>query len=269
MRAYEKYYRIFKLGIQSSLEYRMDFVFSLISAFFPIMIQYFIWSVVYGSSDSTQYFGYSYNEMILYTIIAAIVTRIVITNMDHEMAVDIKNGNLNKYLVQPLHYLRFRISHLFGQKLLFFSLMIIAIFTVILYFSFQNGNPIQIRRLLLFLLAVLLAFLLNMMISYAIAAIAFWLSEISYFFEMTGLMVIIISGGMFPIEIFGPRVNILLTYLPFKFTIYFPVNVINGKLDMDAILQGIGMQFLWIVIMYLISRIGWSIGMKKYLGLGG
>ncbi|MNY39358.1 hypothetical protein D3C86_1740380 [compost metagenome] len=107
------------------------------------------------------------------------------------------------------------------------------------------------------------------MISYAISAIAFWLSEISYFFEMTGLMVIIISGGMFPIEIFGPRVNTLLTYLPFKFTIYFPSNVINGKLDMDAILQGIGLQCLWIIIMYLISRIGWSIGMKKYLGLGG
>ncbi|WP_159881531.1 ABC transporter permease [Paenibacillus puerhi] len=269
MKAYQKYNHVFKLGFQSALEYRMDFLFSLAAAFFPIMIQYYIWSAVYGKSDSSQFFGYSYKEMILYTIIAAVVTRIVMTNVDHEMATDIKDGNLNKYLVQPLHYFSFRIFNLFGQKLFFYSVMIVVIFFVLIFFTLYYGTPLQFQRISLFFITIFLAFLLNFMISYTISAIAFWLSEISFFFEMTGLLVIIISGGMFPIDVFGPTMNAILTYLPFKFTIYFPTNVINGKLDMGEILQGIGWQCFWIVVMYLVSRVVWNRGMKRYLGLGG
>jgi len=181
MSSYDTYNRIFKLGMQSSLEYRMDFVFSLLGAFFPIMIQYFIWTAVYADSPEQAYFGYSYHGMMLYTIFAAFTTRIVMTHVEHEMALDIKDGHLNRYLVRPIHYFSYRFFNLIGQKLLFNSLMLCAIFAVLIGFSIYAGTPLKLEQILLFLLAVLLAFVLNMLISYAIAAIAFWLAEISYF----------------------------------------------------------------------------------------
>ncbi|CAM4456433.1 ABC-2 type transport system permease protein [Paenibacillus endophyticus] len=269
MSSYETYNRIFKLGMQSALEYRMDLIFSLLSAFFPIMIQYFIWSAVYADNPDQAYFGYSYHEMIMYTIFAAFTTRIVMTHVEHEMALDIKDGHLNRYLVRPINYFSYRFFNLIGQKMFFNCLMVCAIFAVLICYSIYNGTPMKLERFLLFLAAVILAFILNMLISYAIAAIAFWLSEISYFFEMTGLFVIIISGGMFPVDIFGPWVNAMLDYSPFKLTIYFAANVVSGRLAREEIIAGIGMQGLWIISMYILSRILWRIGMKRYLGLGG
>jgi ABC-2 type transport system permease protein len=269
MSFYMKYTRVFKLGVQASLEYRLDFLFSLISAFFPIMIQYYIWKAVYGRSETGEFFGYSYGEMILYTIMAAIVTRIVSTNMDHVIASDIKNGSLNKHLIQPANYFGLKLFTMLGNKMFFFSVMIAILFSILYYFSFLYGISIHFMNLVCFISAMVMSLLLNFLISYTIAAIAFWLAEISYFFEMTGLFVIILSGGVFPIEVFGKTMNAILSYLPFKYTIYFPANVINGKLTMNEIVDGLLIQGFWIVIMLIISNIIWKIGLKKYLGLGG
>lgn len=269
MKFYYKYTRVFQLGVQSSLEYRLDFIFSLISACFPILIQYYIWTAIYVQSKTGQFFGYTYGEMILYTIVAAIVTKIVSTNMDHVIAMDIKDGALNKHLVQPANYFSLKLFTLLGQKLFFFSVMLIIIFMAIIYFSNLYAIQIGLYTMICFILSMILSLILNFFISYSIATIAFWLSEISYFFEMTGLFVIILSGGVFPIEIFGRTMNVLLNYLPFKYTIYFPSNIINGKLAMFEIIHGISMQIIWILIMFVISRMLWKVGLKKYLGLGG
>ncbi|KWX80144.1 hypothetical protein AMQ83_35575 [Paenibacillus riograndensis] len=269
MSAFPKYVRVFQLGVQSSLEYRLDFLFSLISAFFPILIQYYIWSAVYGRSESSEFFGYTYGQMILYTITAAIVTKIVTTDIGHNVATEIKDGGLNKYLVQPVSFFGLKLFTLLGQKLFFFSVMLIILLFTLIYFTGTFSIQIPLTYFLLFLVSMVLSLLLNFLISYTISAIAFKLSEISYFFEMTGLFVIILSGGVFPIEVFGKTMNTILDYLPFKYTIHFPANVINGRLSMDEAVQGIGMQFFWMAVLAALSRLVWRAGMKKYLGLGG
>jgi ABC-2 type transport system permease protein len=47
----EKYYKAFELGFQFALEYRINFLISLISAAYPIFIQSFLWSAIFQSSD--------------------------------------------------------------------------------------------------------------------------------------------------------------------------------------------------------------------------
>lgn len=269
MSTYLKYTRVFKLGVQASLEYRLDFALTLVSAFFPILIQYYIWTAVYGQSETGEFFGYTYGEMILYTIVAAIVTKIVSTNMDHVIASDIKDGALNKHLVQPANYFGLKLFSMLGQKMFFLGTMLVILFMVLLYFTGLYDVRIPLANLICFVAAIGLSLILGFLISYTIAAIAFWLSEISYFFEMTGLFVIILSGGVFPIEVFGPAMNAILSYLPFKYTIYFPANVINGKLALHEIMNGLLMQGFWIVMMLIVSKAVWRIGLKKYLGLGG
>ncbi|MDY7991046.1 ABC-2 family transporter protein [Paenibacillus polymyxa] len=269
MSAFPKYGRVFQLGVQSSLEYRFDFLFSLISAIFPILIQYYIWSAVYGRSESSEFFGYTYGQMILYTITAAIVTKIVTTDIGQNVATEIKDGGLNKYLVQPVSFFALKLFTMLGQKIFFFSAMLCILLFTLVYLTGTYGIRIPLAHILLFMVSMVMSLLLNFLISYTLAAVAFILSEISYFFEMTGLFVIILSGGVFPIEVFGKTINKILDYLPFKYTIHFPANVINGRLSMDEAVQGIGMQFFWMIALLAFSRIVWRAGMKKYLGLGG
>lgn len=101
------------MGVQHSMEYRFHFFLGLLGATFPILVQYFIWTAVYRHSGQDALFSYSYGQIILYTILAGLVSKLIATQFEHQIADDIKNGGLNKYLIKPISY--------FGYRLVSFS----------------------------------------------------------------------------------------------------------------------------------------------------
>ncbi|MCL6444501.1 MAG: hypothetical protein K6T83_13795 [Alicyclobacillus sp.] len=91
-----KYTKCFALGLQSAMEYRLNFLLGLVTVIVPIGIQYFLWTAVYSNSGKTLIYHYQYTQMIVYTIMAAICSRIVRTGFENDIASDIKNGGLSK-----------------------------------------------------------------------------------------------------------------------------------------------------------------------------
>ena len=63
-RWFEKYYKAFELGLQFALEYRINFLISLISAAYPIFIQSFLWSAIFQSSDQSLVYGFTFRQII-------------------------------------------------------------------------------------------------------------------------------------------------------------------------------------------------------------
>ncbi len=264
-----KYAVSFLLGMQNSLEYRFNFFMGFISLFFPIFIQLFLWKAVYSHAVNVNLYGFTYQQMIVYTIVAALISRLVATGLEYDINHDIKSGGLNKYLVRPIGYFPYKIYVFLGGKVLSFVVTLLLLLGIILFIAYYIHAPIGVARILVFIVVLALAVILNSMISYTVSAIAFWLTDVSYFFHVTALLIQIFSGGIFPLDIFGQRLLTLFNWLPFKYTIYMPVNVINGKLAMIQVLHVIGLQLLWIGIIILLSRHIWKVAIKKYIAVGG
>lgn len=269
MKHYYKYIKSFELGLQNSIEYRSNFLISLISIVFPIIIQYFLWSAIFNASPNSKLYGYSYNELIAYTFISGIVSKLVASGFEWEIADDIKNGGLNKFIIKPIGYFQYKLSCFFGQKT-FQSLILLFLLSIILLFlKIILGLNLEISRILIFIVAIILATILNFLIFYGVSSLAFWLGDIGGLFIITSLIINIISGGVFPIEIFGNKIIKIINFLPFKYTIYFPINVINGKLPSNEILHGLLIQLIWIPIMFIFVKLLWNEGEKKYISIGG
>jgi len=112
-----KYFKAFEMGFQTALEYRVNFMISLISAAYPIFIQTFLWTAVYANSGSGVVYGYTYRQMIAYTFLAGLVARIVRTGFEYEIMDDVKNGKFSRFLVQPVGYFPYRLLSFYGNKL--------------------------------------------------------------------------------------------------------------------------------------------------------
>ena len=99
-----KLYRcVYQMGVETALEYRANMVLTLLSTIFPIIIQTFLWNYLYGNGDAGAMTGYSYTEIIVYTLLAGLVSKLVITGFEYQINEDIKDGGLNKYLIRPSH----------------------------------------------------------------------------------------------------------------------------------------------------------------------
>src|SRR5512136_207267 len=160
----KKYTKTFELGFQAALEYRANFLLSLLSAAYPIFIQSFLWTAIYRNSAASVVYGYTYRQMMAYTFLAGLVARIVRTGFEYEIMDDIKSGKFSTFLVQPLGYFPYRLCCYFGQKLPGLA-MILGILTVVLAgLSAWGGVSLELYRVLAFLVTLALAVVLNFLI---------------------------------------------------------------------------------------------------------
>jgi ABC-2 type transport system permease protein len=264
-----KYTKTFEMGFESALEYRVNFLISLISAVYPIIIQTFMWTAIYTGSSQAVVYGYTFRQMIAYTLMAGLVVRLVRTGFEYQIMDDVKSGRFSKFLVQPLGYFPFRLSDYFGNKLpsqvivlAFLALVLVGLFTF-------WGVAFELGRILLFLLALVLATALNFLIFYCVSAISFWIVEIGFLFEGIRIVTILLSGGIFPLEVFGPTFVAVSNWLPFKYTVYYPINILNGKLPINEVGIGLLVQCLWILLCWVLASLLWRIGSKRYVAVGG
>jgi len=267
--ARRKYARAFSLGMQNGLEYRADFFLNMTSAIFPIFIQIFMWSAIYAKTGEGAMFGYTYAQMIAYTVMASILNRLLRTGFEYEVAEDIKSGGMDKFIIRPISHFPYRLCVFLGQKTVQTGLMSILLLGVAVAVAQLTGLSIGWRQVLGFLPAFLLAFVMNFILFYLVSAIAFWLSEIGFFFEAVKIVFIAMSGGIFPIDVLGGTLARVLRLLPFQYTINFPVDVLNGRIAGAELLRGLLFQVFWCLVLAGLSALIWRKGSKKYVAVGG
>lgn len=263
-----KYRRAFSLGMQQGLEYRMNFILNLSGGVFQIFIQLFLWSAIFKSTGDGALFGYTYRQMILYTVIAGLLNRLLRTGFEYEISEDIKSGGLGKYIVRPVGHFTYRLSVFLGLKTAQTGLVSVLLLAAAILVARLTGLPIGLSQAALFLPAFLLAFVINFILFHLVSAIAFWLSEIGFFFEAVRIVFILLSGGIFPLSVFGPAEKVL-NWMPFRYTINFPVDVLTGRVSGGAAWTGIAVQAVWILLLYGISRMVWARGMRRFVAVGG
>lgn len=264
-----KYVKSFSLGMQNVMEYRADFLLRMVSVIWPMIIQFFMWSAIYGASDGQTLFGYTYAQMITYSVIANIVQRLLRTYFEYEINEDIKNGGLDKFIVRPISYFRFRMAMFFGEKIVQSVVIYIALLAALVIINNTLGTAASPLSLLYFTLVLLLAIVLNYIIFFCVGMLAFWLTEIGFFFEALRIVFIALSGGIFPLAVLGPNIVAVLSWMPFKYTVNFPVDVLNGRVEGEAVFIGLAVMCAWIVLLWLFSRVLWKAGLKRYVAAGG
>ena len=265
-----KLYRcVYQMGVETALEYRANMVLTLLSTIFPIIIQTFLWNYLYGNGDAGAMTGYSYTEIIVYTLLAGLVSKLVITGFEYQINEDIKDGGLNKYLIRPVNYCGYRFCSYLGEKMPQLILLLICTSVLVAFSSIFLGLKLSLVRIVLFLVGLVLAVILNFFIFYCVALLSFWLTDVHLLFGTVSVVLVVVSGGVFPMDIFGKTAALLISLLPFGYTTQFPVNIINGQLSMGAIGTGMLCQLAWIAFFWGLGQMMWKKGLQRFAAVGG
>lgn len=265
----QKYKASFLMGLQRSLEYRFEFFVGILSTLFPILIQVFLWSAIYGGTGQDTMYGYDFAQMLAYVAIAGAVGKFVVTGVEEMVNSDIHTGGLSVYIVKPVKYIPFRFFQAMGQK--FASTVTMLIFTAVSVAALvlTVGFEIRLYAVCLFIPALLLAMLVNFFIFFIVSISAFWLTEVGRFFHALQISVMVASGGVFPITVFGSTYAAVSRFLPFQYTSYFPISVMTGALTIAEVLGGMCVQLVWILVLMVLSDVFWRAGLKRYVAVGG
>src|SRR5262249_33596327 len=79
----------------------------------------------------------------------------------------------------------------------------------------------------------------------------------------------ILSGYLVPLDLFPHAVRDVAAWLPFRFQLSFPVELMLGRWTEAQALQLLGVQWLYVVFLLACTRFAWRSGLRYYAAYGG
>ncbi len=81
-------------------------------------------------------------------------------------------------------------------------------------------------------------------------------------------MILLFSGQFVPLTLMPKLIQDIAQYLPFQLLIYFPIQLILGKLSTVQIIQGYLMGAVWLLVAVSIFTWIWRNGVKRFSAVG-
>jgi ABC-2 type transport system permease protein len=267
----KKYWHVIGIGIQNNLTYRFNYLTRTLVSFIPLFAMLSLWRTVYHSKPpGSSLSGFTQADMIFYYIMVAVVDVLTAVNEDDwQIAADIREGNISQFLLKPIDYLWYRLCLFFAGRIAYITMACLPLAGFIFCFRQNFELPPDPVALIAFAVSIIMAALLQFFISYAMAMLAFWLLEISTLIFILFAFEYIASGHLFPLSMLPAGLHHVLMFTPFPYQLYFPVAVYMGKISGMQLWLGLLIQIFWVVVTYLLARLAWARGTKKYAAFGG
>lgn len=263
---------ILKTCVSERFVYRGDFAFATLLRFMPIVTQVFLWSAIYaaGTSSETKVLnGYTYADMVAYYLLAMIGRAFSsMPGLASGIAREVRDGTVKKYLTQPIDMLSYLFWHRVAHKLVYY-VVAIGPFALVFWLcrGYFSGWP-DAFTIVAFVISLELSFLVGFLLEAWIGLIAFWFLEVSSLLFIYMMINYFLSGHMIPLDWLGP-IGEWVRYAPFQYLAYFPAAIMLGKYDHSQLLVELGVEALWVVVLFALCRATLARGVRRYGAFGG
>ncbi|MFN7875486.1 MAG: ABC transporter permease [Pirellula sp.] len=267
---------ILKTALAERMAYRGDFAIGTLMRFLPLITQIFLWWAIFQSIDSTgsgagRINGYSFRDMVAYYLLTTIGRAFSsMPGLSSYVATRIRDGEIKKFLVQPIDFLSFLFWSRVAHKLAYYTVAILP-FALVFFLcrDFFSELTISSTSWTIFLLSLPLSFALGFYLETCLGLVGFWMLEVSSLLFVYMLFQFFLSGHMFPLDILPEPWGMIVGYLPIKYLAYFPAAVLLGKVTGAKLIFDFGMLVFWVFFFFGLSRFLYACGLRRYSGYGG
>jgi ABC-2 type transport system permease protein len=179
----------------------------------------------------------------------------------------IREGSFNTWLLQPMPPLYHPLaSELAGKVVtMAFACPAAALLALVLRPELHTSP----RQVALFILSLGLAWLLRFFWGYWLALLAFWASRSDALLAVQDSLVFLLGGQVAPASLLPTVLYAAALWLPFRYMLGFPVEVLMGKVGAGELGLGFGVQIAWLAAAAAFSALIWRAGLCHYTAVGG
>ncbi len=258
--------RLWQVNWAEQWQYRANLLMYLLYWLVSPIIYLAVWTSIANVKGSVN--GFTANDFVTYYMVLLICDQITSNIVIHTFAYKIQDGSLSGELIKPIHPL---LTNGLINNIAFKALTIMGLFPiwVILFFLFKpDFSGVSFSGILLAIPAMILGFFIGYLLSAAITSLAFWTTRVYSIHEFYFAIILLFSGQFVPLPLMPKVIQDIAQYLPFQLFMYYPIQLILGKLSTDQIIQGYVMAGVWLVISILFFKWVWREGVKRYSAVG-
>jgi ABC-2 type transport system permease protein len=255
---------LLRVGFSEAVAYRAEFLVWLLSTNMPL-VMLALWSAVARDGPVGRF---SQADFAAYFLAALVVRLMTGAWVVWEMNFEIRQGTLAFRLLRPVHPLvAYAAENVAAMPVrLAVSLPVALVALWILGGRHVTHDPLLLA---LFPVSVFSAWLITYLAMAAVGCLAFWFESATSLFDVWLGLFGIFSGYLVPLELYPRWVNDLSYFLPFRYMLAFPVELVTGGLDRAQALAQLGAQQAFVLLLLGAAAGMWRLGTRRFAAFGG
>jgi ABC-2 type transport system permease protein len=255
---------LLKVGFSEAVAYRAEFLVWILSTNMPL-VMLALWTAVARDAPVGRF---GQREFVAYYLAALVVRQLtgawVVWELNHE----IRHGTLAFKLLRPIHPL---VGYACQNVAALPVRLVIAVpVALVLLFTAAGGNVTRDPVLLaLFPVTVFAAWLISFLAMSIIGALAFWFESATSLFDVWFGLFGIFAGYLVPLELYPAWVAAAARWLPFRYMLAFPVELVTGTLSRGEVARELAVQWAFVALLLVATRLAWRAGVRRFSSVGG
>ena len=229
----------------------------------PPLIYLFVWSTAAGGETIG---GLTRDQFVIYYLVLIVVNQLTYATTNWTIGDEIRYGGMSAWLLRPMSPVFQVLSSEIAGKVVFmvFTIPVALILGLLLRPQIKFALP----EILLFLPALLMAWVLRFFWGYWLALLSFWATRADGLLALQDLLIFLLGGQVAPTRLLPPMIQFLSTILPFRYMAVFPVEVLTGQLTQPEIVTGYVFQAFWMMVALGLYALVWRKGVRRYAAVG-
>ncbi len=258
-----KYLALLRRSLAAMFEYRASMLIWMLINVMPLVML----AVWFSMSEGGPIAGYTQSDFVSYYLLLALVQQMTSVWVIYELDYEIRHGDLSIKLLHPLNPLHDYLSSNLADKVLKPVVLIPLALGAWLIFPTMHYEWTPIRVLVL-VAAMIAAWFIRFMAQYIFGLLAFWISDSMTLNDIWFALAEMLGGMIAPLDLFPPPVTAVAHWLPFRFMLSFPVEIVSGRLTATDLAVGVATMLFWVGLIFVIYRWVWRRGIRQFSAFG-
>ncbi|MCA9487060.1 MAG: ABC-2 family transporter protein [Candidatus Woesearchaeota archaeon] len=260
----KNYLLFFRIGLKNSLYYKSSLILEIFFTFFVLLFLFSFWETLAKEGVS-----FVTSSFIVYILLAFAINNTLYLEWSFIDIIKSEGGTAVKDLtyllirnISPFTYnVKSRAWSLLTFTIIFLFILLFNAITKLISFNYWHILP--------FIFFVLLTYFLISYLSLIVSYFAFWFDEAWAFGYAFFLIISFTSGGMLPLYIMPDWLQTTLSFLPFQYLAYIPVQVLLEEYTWKQYASLCAVGLFWLFVLGALNTFLYKQGLKKFESQGG
>ena len=260
------YAHVYTCSIKETFVFKLDFILMSSSALCLLVVQYYFLRHIFSSSTTVS--GYDFSLTLTYLILNCSIAGLYSYNVDMHLNYAIQGGTIISLLSKPVSIPLYYFSKGFGiiTSKAMTETVLLLIVSVLFFHPIVLPNFVNFG---FFLVSFGLSLVLYLLITLSVGFLTFFIGDNSSIMTVFFLLRSICSGSLFPLDFFPQVLQRLAKLFPFHLMIDKPFKIFLGLMETSEIVKTLLCQVGWIIGLYVVMKIIFRLGVRRYHSIGG
>ncbi len=255
---------LLRIGLLEAIAYRGEMIVWMLATTMPL-VMLALWGAVAREAPVGRY---GEPQFVAYFLAAFIVRQLTGAWVFYTMNFEIRDGTLATRLLRPVHPLvAYTCEGIASMPMrIVISIPVAGISLAVVGAGAITHDP---RMWGLWILSIAGAWLISLFVNFSVGCTAFFAESSMKLMDAWLVFYFVLSGYVVPVDLFPPALRAVVDWLPFRYQIGFPVEVMTGALTPAQALALLARQWTWVVIGSGVTTFMWRRGLRRFAAYGG